>query len=84
MPQFCSSEGNQHPQRVHMGMTERKWRESGETAEFILQPQWRHNEMLRKVFFCHALMYLDNDAQAADAGGSSPALRYTLDARKPF
>ena len=61
-------------------MTERRWRESGETAEFILQPQW----MLRTVFFCHALMYLDKDAQAADAGGSSPALRYTLDARKPF
>lgn len=40
--------------------------------------------MLRMIFFYHALMYLDNGAQAADAGGSSTALHYTLDARKPF
>lgn len=29
-------------------------------------------------------MHLDNDDQAADARGGSPALHYTLDAKKPF
>lgn len=40
--------------------------------------------MLKTVFFYHALMHRDNDAQAAAAGGSSAGLRYTLGARKPF